>query len=225
MTIGESPNMKTGLKERSIALLGIIVLSGILACGCAARVVREGDTVRVNYVLKLDDGTVYESNVGDEPVEFTLGQNMTITGFEEAVIGMSVGQTKKVTIPPEKAYGPVYPELIQEVSRDMMPAGFEVAAGEQLQTTLSDGMPATVVIKEFTDTTVTVDANSPLAGKTLTFDIELLAIGGSATAGLLSLKDLSIWVLAGVDALLVVGFLLFYLWVRRRFSRLAVSRR
>jgi len=137
---------------------------------------KDGDTVKVHYTGTLGDGTTFDTSVEREPLEFTLGAGQVIPGFEEAVIGMQVGQSKTVTIPSEEAYGPHSDELIMVVERDQLPEGLDPEVGQQLQTQGADGRTTIVVVTEVSETTITVDANHPLAGKDLTFEIELVEI-------------------------------------------------
>jgi len=188
----------------------------VLATACSApRVATAGDTVTVNYTLTLDDGSLYYTTAGRDPTQYELGKGALLQGFEDAVIGMRVGESRTVTVPPEEAYGPVLPELVQEVNRDRLPEGLELATGKQLQSTLN-GMPVTVVIREVTPTTVTVDGNHPLAGKNLTFAVELVALQGTASSDGLAGQPLLVWVLGGALLAVVAGFVLYYLRTQRR---------
>jgi peptidylprolyl isomerase len=153
-------------------LIGIIALN---ACSSTPKA-KNGDTVKVDYTLTLEDGTVYDSTAEREPFEFTLGNNEVITGFEEAVKGMKVGQTKKVTLTPDKAYGEYYQDLLIEVDRSQLPAGTVPTVGQSIIGQSADGTSRTCIITAVADTTVTVDCNVPLAGKTLTFEITLVEI-------------------------------------------------
>jgi peptidylprolyl isomerase len=135
-----------------------------------------GDTAKVDYTGKLADGTVFDSSVGKTPLEFSLGSGQVIKGFEAAVLGMTVGQSKTVAIPPQDAYGAHLDNLVTTVSRTQMGPGLNPTVGQPLTVTHSDGTTGRVVVTAVTDNTVTVDANHPLAGKTLTFDITLVSI-------------------------------------------------
>lgn len=137
---------------------------------------KSGDTVKVHYTGKLEDGTVFDSSVNDEPLEFTIGEGDLIPGFEEAVIGMAPGDSKVEKIPAEQAYGPHLDEMVMEVEREFMPPNFEPEVGQQLQVRQSDGEVIPVVITDVTDSAVTLDANHPLAGMDLVFEIQLLEI-------------------------------------------------
>lgn len=162
-----------------LVLVSLFLLGILLATGCGGpALAKSGDTVKVHYTGKLADGTVFDSSVGSEPYEFTLGQGQTISGFEQAVIGMKVGETKTVTIPVDEAYGPRRDDLIVESGRDRLSPDINPEVGMQL--TSGQG---TVTIIEVSETTVKIDANHPLAGQDLTFDIELVEIGGSQPQG------------------------------------------
>ncbi|MCX6008591.1 MAG: peptidylprolyl isomerase [Chloroflexi bacterium] len=137
---------------------------------------KNGDVVQVDYTGKLADGTVFDTSVGREPLEFTLGAGQMITGFEKAVLGMKVGEKKTVTIPADEAYGPRRDDLVGELPREKLPSGLTPEVGQQLQMTRPDGGTIIATITNVSDNTVTIDANPPLAGKDLTFEIELVKI-------------------------------------------------
>lgn len=138
---------------------------------------QHGDTVKIHYTGTLDDGTVFDSSEGHDPLEFTLGSGQVIVGFEEAVTGMGSGEKKQVTIPADKAYGQRNEEMVIQAPRDQVPPDIKPEVGQQLQMGGPDGETVIVRVVEITDEHVTLDANPPLAGKDLTFDIELVAIG------------------------------------------------
>ena len=137
---------------------------------------KAGDKVRIHYTGTLDDGTQFDSSAGREPLEFALGGGQVIPGFDNAVDGMTVGESKTVTIPPEDAYGQRHDQLVQQVSREALPEDMEPAIGMQLQTQSPDGHIMNLVVTEVADDSITVDANHPLSGQALTFDIELVEI-------------------------------------------------
>jgi peptidylprolyl isomerase len=167
------------VKTNHSCLIAVFILGALLIAGCTSTStspqVKNGDTVRVNYTGKLSDGTVFDSSSGRTPLEFTLGSGQLIPGFEKAVLGMKVGEKKTITIPANEAYGPYRKELALEIPRtdlkDITPK-----IGMQLQSTQKDGSLIVATITKITETTVTVDANHHLAGKDLTFEIELLKI-------------------------------------------------
>ncbi len=137
---------------------------------------KSGDTVIVHYTGKLDDGTVFDTSIAREPLQFTIGEEQLIPGFEQAVIGMSEGETKTIKIPAGEAYGPYREELILTVERNKLPLHFQPRKGQRLQIRQANGRIAFVYVIEVTESTITLDANHPLAGKDLTFDIQLLKI-------------------------------------------------
>lgn len=137
---------------------------------------KNGDTVKVHYTGKLTDGSIFDDSLNREPLEFTLGKNNLIPGFENALLGMNAGDWKTVTIPPDQAYGEHLKEMVVEVSRQELPAGFQPVIGAQLQVSQDEGKEIVVSIIAITPTHVTLDANHPLAGKDLVFEINLLEI-------------------------------------------------
>lgn len=137
---------------------------------------KEGDTVRVHYTGKLGDGTVFDTSDESEPLEFTIGKGQIIPGFEQAVVGMKPGETKTTTIPPEEAYGSRREDMTLTVDRGQFPEEIKPEPGQQLQIQQPDGRAAIVVVSDVSESTVTLDANHPLAGQPLTFDIELVDI-------------------------------------------------
>jgi FKBP-type peptidyl-prolyl cis-trans isomerase 2 len=151
-------------------------LTATTTSGAVHTTPQSGDTVKVDYTLKLADGTVFDTSVGKTPFQFTLGQNQVIPGFENAVIGMKVGDSKTVKILAADAYGPRNESLVQVVPKTKLPAGSDPKVGMQLQGSNPDGSSTVFTIIKVDDTTVTLDGNSALAGKDLTFDIKLLDI-------------------------------------------------
>jgi len=137
---------------------------------------KEGDTVKVHYTGKLDDGTEFDSSAGRDPLEFAIGTRTLIPGFEEAVVGMTVGDSKTVQIASEEAYGPHHQEAVQTVPRSEIPAQIDLSVGNVLQATAPNGQQMALTVVELTEEAVTLDANHPLAGKDLTFEIELVEI-------------------------------------------------
>jgi peptidylprolyl isomerase len=138
---------------------------------------KSGDTVRIHYTGKLSDGTEFDSSEGRDPLEFSLGSGNVIPGFDDAVDGMSVGDEKTVTIPPEQAYGPKHEQLIQDVPKAALPPDLSPEVGMRLQSRTPDGRTMHLVVTDVADESITVDGNHPLAGEDLTFDIKLVAIG------------------------------------------------
>jgi len=136
-----------------------------------------GDMVKVHYTGRLADGTTFDTSMQREPLEFTLGEGDLIPGFEQAVLGMTPGESKTATILSDQAYGPHHPDRIIEVERHHLPSDLEPELGQRLQLTRPDGTAITVMITAVTEAQVTLDANHPLAGKDLIFDIMLVEIG------------------------------------------------
>jgi len=141
---------------------------------------KSGDTIRLHYTGKLDDGTVFDSSVGRDPLEFTIGGGMLIPTLEAACIGMSAGDDATVEITAEDAYGPIMEEAIQDVDRAQMPDDMEIEVGVQLQASGPEGQTHVLTVVEFDDETVKLDGNHPLAGQDLSFDIELVEIVSEA---------------------------------------------
>ena len=137
-----------------------------------------GDTVRIHYTGTLTDGTQFDSSSGRDPLEFELGSGQVIPGFDNAVDGMNVGDSKTVAIPPEEAYGVRHEQLVQEVPKSALPEELSPEVGMQLQSQGPDGQVMLLLVTEVADDTLTVDGNHPLAGQTLNFDIELVEIVG-----------------------------------------------
>ncbi|NTU68753.1 MAG: peptidylprolyl isomerase [Chlorobiaceae bacterium] len=138
--------------------------------------VKQGDTVRVHYTGTFDDGMVFDTSAEREPLQFTIGSGQVIPGFDNAVLNMAIGEKKQVNIPAEEAYGPRSEELVAEIGRDKLPADLEVEIGQQLQVGLADGGQTVVLIVDLNDETVTLDANHPMAGMDLNFELELIEI-------------------------------------------------
>jgi peptidylprolyl isomerase len=137
---------------------------------------KSGDTVKIQYTGRLDDNSVFETSVDRDPIQLIIGQGRTIPALEEAIIGMETGESKTVEISAEQAYGAYHEELVHTVSRKVLPADMEPKIGKRLKATSMDGLAFSVTIRDISEKSVTMDANHPLAGKDLTFDIELVAI-------------------------------------------------
>ena len=138
---------------------------------------KQGDMVRVHYHGTLEDGTVFSSTYEErEPFEFTIGEGNVLPGFEQAVIGMNVGDTKSVSIPPEEAYGLHRQEFVFVMNRAQAPAGLNLELGKKLQIRANQGETRIATITAITEDSVVLDANDPLAGKSLNFEIELIKI-------------------------------------------------
>ncbi|KPD14073.1 peptidylprolyl isomerase [Phaeobacter sp. 11ANDIMAR09] len=138
--------------------------------------VKNGDTVRIHYTGTLTDGSVFDSSEGRDPLEFTVGSGQVIAGMDAGLPGMVVGDKKRLEIPSADAYGPLNPEARQAIPREGIPDDIPLELGTQLQMQSPEGHVLPVTVVEVTDATVTLDANHPLAGKDLNFDIELVLI-------------------------------------------------
>lgn len=141
--------------------------------------IKAGDTVAIHYTGTLLDGTVFDSSDGRDPLEFVVGSGQIISGLDGALPGMGVGDRKTVQIACADAYGPVNPAMRQAVPREGIPDHVPLEIGTQLQMQTSEGQALPVVVVEVDAATVTLDANHPLAGKDLCFDIEVVRIGGA----------------------------------------------
>jgi peptidylprolyl isomerase len=137
---------------------------------------KPGTTVSIHYTGTLEDGSTFDSSEGRDPLTFQMGEGQIIPGLESALSGMAVGEEKTVTIPSEQAYGPVNPQAVQQVPRDAVPADIPLDLGTQLQVQTPDGRALPVVVTEVTAEQVTLDANHPLAGKDLTFAVEVVGV-------------------------------------------------
>ena len=156
----------------------ILVVSIIAGCTGSEELImaKNGDTVKVHYKGTLEDGSVFDTSRGREPLEFILGSGSMIVGFDKAVNGMQVGEINTVTIPADEAYGPHREELVLVIERDKLPEGLEPTIGQQLEMSQPDGRTVIVVVIDVSEASITVDANHTLAGKDLTFEIELVEI-------------------------------------------------
>lgn len=141
---------------------------------------KTGDTVRIHYTGTLADGTQFDSSAGRDPLEFTLGSGQVIPGFDKAVQGMAVGDSKSVNIAAQDAYGPRHEQMVQEVPKNALPEDLEPTPGMSLQARGQDGNVINLTVTDVGDEAITVDGNHPLAGRDLNFDIELVEIAESA---------------------------------------------
>jgi FKBP-type peptidyl-prolyl cis-trans isomerase 2 len=138
--------------------------------------VKDKDTVSVHYTGTLENGEVFDTSKDRDPLSFTVGEGQMIPGFENAVRGMELNESKTIKIAPEDAYGEVRNDLVQQLSRTQLPPDLEPHVGQQLASQLPDGQQIIVTVKEIDSESITIDANHPLAGKELTFEIEVVAI-------------------------------------------------
>jgi FKBP-type peptidyl-prolyl cis-trans isomerase 2 len=141
------------------------------------KIVKKGDTVKVEYIGSLEDGTVFDSSEKHEaPLEFMVGSGQIIPGFEEAVVGMKVGDEKQITLEPKEAYGDYNPELVKKIPKDCFPEDQDVQQGMIFMMNIPDGRQVPVKITDVEEDAITIDLNPPLAGKTLVFKIKIVAI-------------------------------------------------
>jgi FKBP-type peptidyl-prolyl cis-trans isomerase 2 len=140
--------------------------------------VKNGDKIKVHYHGKLTSGETFDSSAGREPLEFEVGSGMVIKGFDDGVTGMSVGEKKTINIPYNEAYGPRNPEMVIEMPKERFPQDMELEVGMPLMMSDGQGQQFQVTIVEIRDTVVMLDANHPLAGQDLIFDLELVEIVG-----------------------------------------------
>jgi peptidylprolyl isomerase len=173
--------------KRYAVLAGILLLMVALVTGCASteevaettKGAAVGDRVQVHYTGKLCDGTIFDSSKDREPLAFVIGDGTMITGFDEAVRGMEVGDIKTITIPAAKAYGPYREDLVVVLPRDELEEnlGAEVQVGDKVsKKDMTSGEMVNFTVVEITDTEVTLDANHPLAGQDLIFEIRMVSI-------------------------------------------------
>ena len=167
-------------QRNCVFLLGILLIATASVIGCTGEgnsiMADDGNTVKVHYTGTLEDGTIFDSSVDREPLEFVLGAGTMIPGFEDAVRGMQVDQSKTVTIPTQEAYGAYRDDMVLVIERSQLPEGLNPEVGQKLQMQQPDGGPVVVVVTDVTETTLTLDANHPLAGKDLTFELKLVEI-------------------------------------------------
>jgi peptidylprolyl isomerase len=138
--------------------------------------VKIGDTVKVHFEVKLEDGTVFDSTFNLEPMTFTIGMGQVISGFENGIIGMSPSDRKTIKVPYDESYGPYFEDMVTEVDRDEFPADFKFEVGQHMELLEQNGQPALFTVLKVSDKTVTLDKNHPLAGKDIIIDIQLLEI-------------------------------------------------
>jgi peptidylprolyl isomerase len=137
---------------------------------------KKGDFVHVHYTGRLNDKSVFDTSDGRDPLTFQLGKGQVVPGFDRAISGMEVGEKKTVNIPSAEAYGPRVDQLVFTAPRENLPPGYDPQVGEMMRLETRDGHQMDVMITEATETSVTMDGNHPLAGKDLTFDIQLVKI-------------------------------------------------
>jgi peptidylprolyl isomerase len=135
---------------------------------------QNGDTVRVHFSGRIENGAEFASNRGEEPLEFTIGDGKLIPGFEQGTVGMQAGEKKTIHLEPAQAFGEKRPELIQQIPKSAIPEDIQLAVGLQLKVNSPTGTPLQVTVSEISEEHVTLDANLPLAGETVVFDLELV---------------------------------------------------
>ena len=138
--------------------------------------VKHGDTVKIHYTGKFEDGRVFDTSVGREPLEFTVGANQVIPGFEKGIVGMNQDESRTITIPPDEAYRPHHREMVLDIPRNEFPPNIQPEVGQQLELQQPNGQAVIVMVVEVSESCVTLDGNHPLAGKDLIFDIQLIEI-------------------------------------------------
>ncbi len=138
---------------------------------------KQGDTVAIHYTGRLEDGTVFDTSRDRDPLELTLGSGQVIPGFEKAVEGMAEGDTKTEKIPSEEAYGPRRDDMVLSLPKEQLPEHLDPAVGQQLQMQSQEGQVFEVTVVGLDEEKIEIDANHPLAGKDLTFDLELVKVG------------------------------------------------
>lgn len=163
------------MKQTSIIILIAILTLALISCD-EKSIVKQGDTVRVRYVGTTQDGTVFDSSMTDLPIVFTVGTKQVIPGFEEKIIGMTPGDIKNVTIPPEKAYGMPIEENIKAFALADFPENIVPEIGLVLEMQQPNGQPAQIRVIDIVNDSAILDANDPLAGQTLNFELELIEI-------------------------------------------------
>jgi len=139
------------------------------------RTVRDGDTIRIEYTGRLEDGTVFDSS-GDNPLEFTVGEGEVIPGLEQGVIGMAEGESKRIVVPMDLAYGPRSEDRVCQLDKKKIPVEFPPEIGHQFQMYRADGLPVMGTVVAITEDAFTMDYNHPLAGKTLVFETRVVGI-------------------------------------------------
>lgn len=188
----EKVQEKTAAQKRRVQIIGIVAVIVIVILGATAYislynpfvVAEVGDTVNVTYTGMFENKTVFQTNVNSTPLTFTIGSGKMIPGVDTAVRGMKVNEKKTVTIPSDQAYGAYDPALVQNISRSKFPTNQTITPGEMFyfQNSVTGGITMVTVVN-VTSTNVTVDANSPLAGQNLTFDLQVTAIKKGTSTG------------------------------------------
>ncbi|MDD4874442.1 MAG: FKBP-type peptidyl-prolyl cis-trans isomerase [Dehalococcoidales bacterium] len=177
--------------KKYLILISLALFFSLILTGCGIASAKNGDTVKLHYSVLLEDGTLYETSIGNEPLEFTIGQGKVLSVLEEAIIGMRVGESKSITITEDQAYGPYREDMVFQLEKKELPAYIDPKIGMQLQMIQGNSEIIIVTIIEINETTLRMDANHPLAGHDLIFEIELVDIK-TATSSSDSLISLSL---------------------------------
>ena len=169
-----------GIIVMAIAAIAVLLIffpffSG-LSGSIGAKQVKQGNTVKVEYTGTFDDGTIFDTSEGKEPLEFKAGSGQMIPGFDKAVIGMKIGQEKVIKLQPSEAYGDYDLKLVQEMPKEQIQVEEELKDGVVLAVTIPNGRQVPAIIKEVTTDTIIIDLNHPLAGKTLNFKLKVVDI-------------------------------------------------
>jgi peptidylprolyl isomerase len=171
--------MKSGMRRALLMLATGVLAVLVMSSGCVEEAggVKTGDQVKVHYTGTFENGTVFDSSSGREPIEFTVGANQMIPGFEAGVMGMQVGETKTVQIPADRAYGQYREDLLFLVDPESISGGENLTVGQQVLMTLPDGQGLVARVAGISPEGICIDANHPLAGEDLTFSIQVVEIG------------------------------------------------
>ena len=164
------------MSKTGAVLIAVLLVGVLLFGGCAAQKVEAGDMVVVHYTGRLDDGTVFDSSIGGEPLQFVIGGGKLLPAFEKALVGMRGGEAKTITIPAEEAYGPYLEDLVFVLDRELLHEEAEIEVGDILSLPMPNGMVLSGFVVDISESSFTLDANSILAGEDLTFDIHLVKI-------------------------------------------------
>ena len=163
------------MKRFCLIFLLLVLILAVISCS-EKQVAKQGDTVRVRYVGTTQEGTVFDSSNTELPIVFTIGNKQVISGFEEAIVGMAPGEIKNVTLPPEKAYGMPIEENKRAFALADFPPHIIPEIGMELQMDQPNGQPSVIRVIDIANDSAYLDANDPLAGQTLNFELELIEI-------------------------------------------------
>jgi peptidylprolyl isomerase len=164
------------MSMRGAVLIVVVLVGAVLLGGCGAEKAGAGDAVVVHYTGRLDDGRVFDSSIGGEPLQFVIGGGALLPAFEKALVGMRAGEAKTITIPAEEAYGPRFEDLVFVLDREVLHEEAEIEEGDMLSLPMPNGMILSGIVVDISESSFTLDANPILAGEDLTFDIHLVKI-------------------------------------------------